>query len=205
VKQNLPLVIAAKRGNWHRFLSRMRNKRFLEIQKNIFARDASTCQYCSLQTDKYLWVVNKDHDYSNNHANNMTTACSFCAQCFFIDCIGQNNIMGGTVIYLPEVSQADLNHFCRVLFTSMLSDVPYKGKLQSTFMSLLDRTKTVEDVFGPESSKPNTLGQALIDNSLSSEQLKHPMLKNLRILPQRKNFTSEIQYWKKTIFDQIPL
>ena len=205
MKNNLPLIITARRGNWQRFLSRRRNKRFLEIQQKVFVRDESTCQYCSLQTDKYLWVVNTDQDYANNHVNNLATACSFCAQCFFIDCIGQNNRMGGTVIYLPEVSQADLNHFCRVLFTSMLRDAPYKGKLQSTFMSLLDRTKVVEEVFGPESSQANTLGQALIDSSLSAEQLRHPLMKNLRILPNRKNFTVEIEYWKKTIFDQIPL
>lgn len=201
----LPTVLTAKRGNWQRFKARQRNQRFLALVKKIYTRDKYTCRFCGFQTKKYLSVVNKDHNYSNNKSSNLVTACSLCTQCFFLDSLGQDGKTGGYVIYLPEISQADLNHFCRVLFSSMLKDAPYKGKLQTSFLSLKDRSQIVEQLFGPGSSNPNTFGQALIDSNLEHKQLKHPALVNLRLLPERKFFAEQVKYWKKTVFDQIPL
>ncbi len=201
----LPIVLTARRGNWQRFVARGRNQRFLAIQKKVLTRDSYTCRYCGFQSDKYQVVTNHDHDYNNNKAANLVTTCIFCAQCFFLDQIGKNNKTGGYIIYLPEISQADLNHICRVLFSSLLRDAPYKGKLQNTYLSLKDRMAIVDDIFGPNSSNPNVFGQALIDSNFSPEQLQHAALASLRILPERKFFAEEIVYWKATIFDQIPL
>ena len=201
----LPIVLTSRRGNWQRFMARRQNKRFLAIEKKIFARDYNTCRYCGFQANKHQVVVNHDHNYSNNKSKNLVTACIFCAQCFFLDQIGKNNRTGGYVIYLPEMTQADLNHVCRVLFSSLLRDAPYKGKLQNTYLSLKDRINTVNDIFGPNSSNPNIFGQALIDSNFSAEQLQHSALNSLRILPERKFFSKEIIYWKTTVFDQVPL
>ncbi len=201
----LPILLTARRGNWQRYKSRERNQRFLEIKKKILTRDHYTCRYCLFTSKKYNTVVNHDNDYSHNNAKNMVTACPFCAQCFFLDGIGSDNNTGGIIVHLPEVSQADLNHFCRVLFSSMLRDAPYKGKLQATYLSLSDRAKPVEELFGPDSSNPVTFGQSLIDSNLSKQQLEGNVLKDLRLLPERQYFKEEILYWKKTIFDQIPL
>jgi intracellular multiplication protein IcmJ len=201
----LPIILTARRGNWQRFLARRLNERFLAIQTKLFARDEYTCRYCNFQSEKYQVIVNHDHDYSNNKSSNLVTACMFCAQCFFLDQIGKNNKTGGYIIYLPEIEQADLNHICRILFTSLLRDAPYKGKLQNTYLSLKDRTTVVDDIFGPNSSEPNVFGQALIDSNFSKKQLQHPALANLRLLPEKKFFAEEIVYWKATVFDQIPL
>lgn len=201
----LPLTLAAYKGNWQRFISRKRNKRFLEIQKKVFSRDKKTCHYCGFISNKYQVVVNRDHNYRNNKAANLSTACMFCAQCFFLDAVGKNNHTGGHIIYLPEVSQADLNHFCRVLFSSMLNDAPYRGKLNATYLSFYDRSKTVDEVFGPGSSEPSTFGQTLIDSNLSKKDLNSELMLSLRLLPTKKPFSQEIVYWKNNIFDQIPL
>jgi intracellular multiplication protein IcmJ len=203
----LPIVLTAKRGNWPRFRSRRNNKSFLSLEKQVLARDQRTCRYCGFSSEKYQQVVNINNDYSPGQStiNNMATACVFCAQCLFLDGIGHDNNWGGTLIYLPEISQADLNHFCRVLFASMLRDAPYKGKLQTAYLSLKDRENIVNETFGPKSSDPYTFGQTLIDSNLSSDQLQHPLMMQLRLLPDRKCFTEEILYWKTTVFDQIPL
>lgn len=203
----LPIVITAKRGNWSRFRARRSNKSFLKLEQQIFKRDNDTCLYCGFTSVRYQVVVNIDQDYSagNSKNSNLATACVFCAQCFFLDALGHENNWGGTLIYLPEISQADLNHFCRVLFASMLRDAPYKGKLQTVYLSLKDRENVVNETFGPNSSDPYVFGQTLIDSNLSKEELQHPMLQQLRLLPERKCFTEEILYWKNTVFDQIPL
>lgn len=203
----LPISLVAKRGNWQRFRSRMRNKNFQKLNNEALTKDDYICQYCGFRSEKFQVVVNRNHDYSPNQSrgDNLATACIFCAQCFFLDGIGSDKNMGGHLVYLPEISQADLSNFCRVLFASMLRDAPYKGKLQTTYLSLKDREKVIDEVFGPESSNPHTFGQAMIDSSLTKEQLQHPILAQIRLLPDRKYFTTEIEYWKKTVFDQIPL
>jgi intracellular multiplication protein IcmJ len=203
----LPITLTAKRGNWPRFRARRNNQSYLKLEEKILARDEYTCRFCGFTSDKYQVVVNINSDYNAGQSkpDNLATACSFCAQCLFLDGIGQGNNWGGSIIYLPEISQADLNHFCRVLFSSMLRDAPYKGKLQTAYLSLKDRENAVNDIFGPKSSDPYTFGQALIDSNLNDDQLQHPVMTHLRLLPERKNFTQEVNYWKSTVFDQLPL
>lgn len=201
----LPLIITARSSNWERFKARRRNQRFLAAQEKIFKRDKYSCRYCGFQSKKYMVVVNHDHNYSNNKSRNLVTCCSLCYPCFFVDQIGKIPQTGGRLIYLPEFSQGDLNHFCRVLFSSMLKDAPYKGKLQTTYISLKDRAKVVDTIFGPDSHDPEVFGQALLDSKLSEKELANPMLAHLRYLPDKKYLKSQILYWKKNIFDQIPL
>ncbi len=203
----LPIHLVAKRGNWPRFRARKTNENFIKLEQKIFARDQNTCRFCGFSSEKYQVVVNINHDYSPGQStpNNLATACVFCAQCFFLESIGHENKWGGILIYLPEISQSDLNHFCRVLFASMLRDAPYKGKLQTAYLSLKDRENIVNETFGPNSSDPHVFGQTLIDCNLSDTQQQHPLMLQLRLLPDRKAFNEEILYWKATVYDQVPL
>ena len=75
MKELLPVMIAANRGNWQRFKTRKRNKRFQTIEKKVFARDKHTCRYCGFQADQYQVVVNQDQNYKNNTGANLITAC----------------------------------------------------------------------------------------------------------------------------------
>jgi len=201
----LRIVLTARRGNWQRFMSRKSSKAFQSIRDKVLARDDFTCRYCGFQAKKYMEVVNIDQDYNHNAINNLATACQFCAQCFFLDSIGLDGRSGGTIIHLPEFSQADLNHFCRALFCSLLRDAPYKGKLQAVFLSLQDRSQAVSNVFGPHAELPVNFGQSLIDCGLNEAQLKHPILSELKLLPARKYYKEQAEYWKTTIFSNIPL
>lgn len=203
----LPISLQAKRGNWSRFKARRANENYRKLENKIIARDNNTCQFCGFQINKFLVCVNKDNDYGPGKSvpDNLVTACSLCAQCLFLDGIGQGQGWGGTLIYLPEISQSDLNHFCRALFTSMLKDAPYKGKLQTTYLSLKDRENIINETFGPQSSTPSIFGETLIDCNLKGDELKHPMLSHMRLLPDKKFFSKEISYWKSTVYAQVPL
>ncbi|MGD0465980.1 MAG: type IVB secretion system protein IcmJDotN [Gammaproteobacteria bacterium] len=203
--QLLPIHLTAERGNWHLFMSRKRNKRFLEFEKKILEHDEYTCCFCGFQAFNYQSVINHDNNYKNNNQNNLVTACPFCRQCFFLDALTNPAVGGGYIIYLPEINQADLNNFCRVLFSCLLKNAPYKGKLQTTYLSFKDRTKQVEELFGPGSSNPAIFGQTLIDSNLTPKERSHPILTQIRLLPERKFFEEQILYWKTTVFDKIPL
>lgn len=201
----LPMIISAQRGNWRLYQGRKRNAKFLELKKKILQRDQYTCRYCGFMTKEFQEVVNIDQNYKNNRPQNMATACGFCAQCFFIDSVGVDSHTGGNIIYLPEISQAALNNFCRVLYCSLDKDSIYKGKLQSVFMSLKDRSNDVVTCFGPDASEPRVFGQGLLDATINKDNMHNEVLRHLRLLPSKKAFTPQIEYWKKTIFAKVPL
>lgn len=201
----LPIVLSANKGNWQSFMARKSNKRFSQIAQKVFERDDHSCRYCGFRSEKYQEVLNIDQNYRHNTFANMATACHFCAQCFFIDSVGLDGKSGATLIYLPEISQSDLNHFCRALFCGLLKDSPYKGKLQAVYLSLSDRSKMVEETFGGSATEPTTFGQTLIDSQLTEAQMQHPVLADLKLLPNRKFYKSQAEYWKSTVFAHIPL
>jgi intracellular multiplication protein IcmJ len=201
----LPITLSANRGNWQRFMSRKANPAFRKLADKVFARDNFTCRYCGFYAEKYQEVVNIDQNYAHNSLDNLGTACQFCTNCFFIESVGKDGRQGGTIIHLPEINQADLNHFCRALFCSLLRDAPYKGKLQAVYLSLQDRSKPVEEVFGPSTQEPNVFGEALIDSGLTKAQLQHPIFSELKLLPVRKFYKAQAEYWKSAVFTSIPL
>jgi intracellular multiplication protein IcmJ len=201
----LPITLSAERGNWQRFMNRKANKAFAAVKAAILKRDDDTCRYCGFQVKQDQEILNIDQNYDNNPLDNLATACRFCAQCFFLDSVGLDGKSGGTLIYLPEISQADLNHFARTLFSSMLRDTPYKGKLQAAYLSLTDRATLVEEVFGPHTKDPIVFGQTMIETGLTAVQLKHPIFSELKLLPTRKYYKADAEYWKSTVFQHIPL
>jgi len=201
----LPITITANRGAWRYYHSRKRNNKFLAIKKRVLQRDNYTCRYCGFFAKEFQEVVNINQNYKQNDFNNLATACCFCAQCFFLDAVGLDGNSGGTVIHLPEISQPDLNNFCRVLFCSLDKESAYKGKLQAVHMSLKDRSKEIVNCFGPESSDPRIFGQGLLDAAVTQAQLHHEVLQHLRLLPSKKAFSPQIDYWKKTVFAKVPL
>jgi intracellular multiplication protein IcmJ len=201
----IDIQLNATKGNWRLYHARKRNKKFLAIKKRILQRDNYTCRYCGFFAKEYQDIVNIDQNYKKNSYQNMATTCCFCAQCFFIDAVGLDSSTGGSIIYLPEFSQADLNNFCRVLYCSLDKESAYKAKLQSVYLSFKDRNKDVINCFGPDSDNPRIFAQGLIDAKLGKDYLNHEVMAHLRLLPSRNAFSKQINYWKKTVFAKVPL
>lgn len=201
----LPITITAQRGAWRLYHIRKKNNKFLLVKQRVLERDNYTCRYCGFFAKEFQEVVNIDNNYKNNSFDNLATACCFCAQCFFLDAVGLDGNTGGVIAHIPEISQADLNNFCRVLYCSLDKESAYKGKLQAVYMSFKDRSKEVINCFGPDSNDPRVFGQGLLDAALNKDQLKHEVVKYLRLLPSKKAFAPQIDYWKKTVFAKVPL
>jgi intracellular multiplication protein IcmJ len=201
----LPLTLTATRGSWRKYYARSQNKRFPDLSKKIWTRDDNKCRYCNFQSKKYMTVVNKDGDYDNNAINNLVTACTWCAQCSLLDGIAMDPSFGGRLIYLPEISQVDLNHFCRLLFCAMDKGSPYKGRLQAIYLNFKDRYKAIDNCFGPNTSYPAVFGQGLIDTYLEKKELRHPLMNDVRLLPTKSPVKAALAYWKTTVFANIPI
>lgn len=203
--EHLPITLSARKDNWRAYHARKKHPKFLPIKARILERDNYSCRFCGFLSKEFQEIVNIDQNYKHNQPSNLATACCFCAQCFFLDAVGLDPNTGGSIVCIPEVSQADLNNFCRILYCSLDKESAYKGKLQAVHMSLKDRSKEVINCFGPDSSDPRIFGQGLLDAALSKEQMSHDVLKQLRLLPSKKAFVPQIEYWKRTVFAKVPL
>ncbi len=198
-----PLSLSVTAGAWRAFMARKADKAFLPFIEKILKRDNYTCQFCGFQAKDFQEVVNIDGNYSNNKTSNLTTSCVFCAQCYFLDNVGVGGYGGGTLIYLPEISQANLNSFCHVLFCAVTNDTGYKNSAQSIYRNLKFRAQAVEEEFGEGCSNPAILGQLIMDTPGITKETTEKMLKNVRLLPSRGRFKAQVEHWAATALKEL--
>jgi len=193
------IQLNASLENYSYFYGRKTQKSFRPLAQKVWTRDNYTCQYCGFQAKEYQEVVNADQNYRNNHFDNLLTACCFCTQCFFLESVGEGGYGGGTLIYLPEFSQNELNSLCHVLFCAMINDTSYKESAQAIYRTLRMRAGPIEEKLGEGTSEPGVFGQLLLDfQSSHKDKDIQKMLSNLRLLPARGRFKKQIQRWAAT-------
>lgn len=201
--QSKELKLMASPGSWRLYSGRKVDERFKEYEKKVLHRDRYTCQFCGFQARLYQDVVNIDNDYTNNKLSNLVTACCFCAQCFFIESVGVGGYGGGTLIYLPELTQPELNSLCHVLFCAITNDTGYKTSAQNIYRSFKFRSQLVEEKFGEGTSDPGIFGQLIIDAGVSDAQMKDQFFKNILLLPSRAKFRKQIEKWAASALEEV--
>jgi intracellular multiplication protein IcmJ len=197
------LQLAVNLEGWRIFVRRKEDKAFLPVAKRVLQRDAYTCQYCAFQAQEYQEVINLDGNYLNNKLSNMATACCFCVQCAFLQAVGWDEMSGGQLIFLPEVSQADLNSFCHVLFCALGNNTSYQETAQSIYRSLKFRSQIVENKFGAGTSNPSVLGQMLIEYKTHDPEKKFDFLKEVRFLPSYVKFKTQLEAWAAAALKEL--
>lgn len=197
------IKLMASPGAWRLYSARKADPRFASYQTKVFQRDRYTCKFCGFQAKLYQDIVNLDGDYNNNKLANMATACCFCAQCFFIESVGVGGYGGGTLIYLPELTQAELNSLSHVLFCAITNDTGYKNSAQTIYRSFKFRSQVVEDKFGEGTSDPSIFGHLLIDSGPISDENLKKIFDNIRLLPSRAKFRKQIESWAASALEEI--
>ncbi len=197
------LHLRASAGAWRLYSARQADPRFKEFEDRVLKRDHYTCQFCGFQAKQYQDVVNLDQNYTNNHIDNLVTACCFCAQCFFIESVGVGGYGGGTLIYLPELTQAELNSMCHVLFCAITNDTGYKSSAQTIYLSFKTRSQVVEQKFGEGTSDPAIFGHLLIDSTPTPTERLELLLNDIRLLPSRAKFRKQIEGWAANALEEI--
>lgn len=189
----LPIKLLATDSNWRLFMVRKADSAFLTFQNRVFERDQYTCRYCGFKSKQFLEVINRDCNYLNNRLSNLVTACGFCTQCFFLESVGQGGFGGGVLIYLPEMSQNELNAFCHILFASMAGGKDFNAA-RNVYRSYKLRTQPIEKQWGEGFSTPALLGRLLIDTHGEAKTVLNAELsESLRLLPDPSRFSSQIQ------------
>lgn len=197
------LKLMASPDAWRLQSARKADQRFKQYEQRVLQRDHFTCQFCGFQAKLYQDIVNLDGNYKNNKLNNLTTACCFCAQCFFMESVGVGGYGGGTLVYLPELSQTELNSLCHVLFCAVTNDTGYKSSAQTIYRSFKIRSQAVENKFGEGTSDPAIFGQLLIDSGHINDEYAEKILKDIRLLPSRAKFRKQIEGWASSALEEI--
>lgn len=197
------LKLMATPGSWRLYSARKVDERFKSFEQKIFQRDHYTCQFCGFQARLFQEVVNLDNNYANNKLPNLATACCFCAQCFFVESVGVGGYGGGTLIYLPELTQAELNSLCHVLFCAITNDTGYKSSAQNIYRGFKFRSQIIEEKFGEGTSDPAIFGQLMIDAGVTDEERRAQLFKNVLLLPSRAKFRKQIEKWAASALEEI--
>ena len=189
------LQLAVNLNGWRVFVRRREDKPFLPVAEQVYKRDNYTCQFCGFQAREYQEIVNLDGNYANNRLSNLITACCFCSQCLFIQSTGVDDMGGGQLIYLSEMSQADLNSFCHVLFCAMGNGTGYQDTAQAIYRSFKFRSQQVEAKFGSGTSNPAVFGQLVLEYEANNPERKSDLLRDLRLLPSYTKFKVQLDAW----------
>ncbi len=197
------LALSVNPNAWRMFSARRTAQAFKPVSEKIWQRDDYTCQFCGFQARQFQEVVNLDGNYRNNKANNLITACIFCTQCLFLESVGVEEFGGGTIIYLPEMQQPELNSFCHVIFCAMANDTNYQETSQALYRSFKFRSQIVEEQFGEGTSTPSVLGQLMIEAGMTRPKWQKKVLQELRLLPSRVKFKKEIEAWAAAAMNEM--
>ena len=181
---------------WNKFIIRQLDPAFAKFSTKVMERDKYRCQFCGFQASSGMSVVNLDHNYSNNKMGNLVTSCPFCHQCLFIEVVGKLQNGGGTLIYLPEISQGKLNAMCHVYYASLVNGSTQASVADQYIQSLKLRASLVEKQFGEHMSDPAFLGRMLIDTPVNDLAHRQEVIFNgLRLLPSLEKFEQDILGW----------
>lgn len=197
------LKLAVNLHGWRIFVRRREDKAFLPVATRVFERDNYTCQYCGFQARQFQEVVNLDGNYTNNKLSNLITSCCFCSQCLFIESLGLEEMGGGQLVYLPEMSQSDLNSFCHVLFCAMGNGTGYQDSSQAIYRSLKFRSQPIESKFGPGASNPASFGQLIMEYKADHPKTTITVLNDLRLLPSYTRFKVQLDAWAAAALEEL--
>jgi intracellular multiplication protein IcmJ len=199
-----PIKLSATPEAWRLFSVRKADPGFAAFAKKVFERDQYTCQFCGFQATQYQEIVNLDQNYRNNKLSNLVTACCFCSQCFFLEMVGKDDYGGGNLIYLPELTQGELNGFCHVLFCAMFNATSYRTDAQNIYWSLKLRSQIADKQLGEGMSDPLLLGRALIDAPEEERfAMADKILSPLRLLPSYTKFSKQVEDWARSALDDL--
>lgn len=196
------IQLTATANNWRLFMLRKADPAFLAFQTKIHVRDSYTCCFCGFQAKENLEIINLNGNYLDNKRENLATACSLCAQCFFLEAVGKSDFGGGVLIYLPELRQNELNALCHVLFASMVYRLNTATHAKNIYRSLKMRAQLMEEKMGEGLSNPAQFGLMLIEASDEKKSIIHEMIsKAFRLLPNMARSSGDIISWTSSGLD----
>ncbi|MGB4101414.1 MAG: type IV secretion protein DotN [Alphaproteobacteria bacterium] len=171
-------------------------------QEDVWRQDDFVCQFCGFRAEKFQRVVAGSWI---GQPRSGLTACVFCEPCFALETVGV--VSSGYLIWLPEITQAELNHLCRAIYLARQEGEEMAARGQTAFDALLSRRGEAKKRLG--SDEPLLLGTALLENLSAQEyEARGKKLNGIRLLPLNRRlvtvpggnavdqFPAILEYWR---------
>lgn len=196
----LPLTLGARREDQQLFLLRQRDPAFAPFAEAVLIRDNYCCRFCGFKSRLRQAIVNIDGNYQHNQIANLAVACPFCCQSIFLGMASGQEPGGGKLIWMPEMTQGQLNSLVHMLFEVIYENNGGYGRAaQDLYRQLLARAdylvKSLKAAFWSDTSSMirylmNT-SQEVQDNILAA------MNKWVRLVPLYADFVEATAEWVK--------
>lgn len=213
------LILSASRKAWKMSSAhgteydKYYKKKHKEVWDKVWLRDKHTCYYCGFVSKKHQEIHHLNDDHDDNSMDNLVTVCPLCHQNFHLDSASTTN--GGKIIWLPEISQQELNYLCRAIFIAIeeaeqaeLEQREVIGFAKIARMlesSLVERTLIVEQHIQPTSSDPANFANALINMTEEQYDKRAQFLGPFKLLHLKSRFSVQTKYWKTNTFKNVPV
>lgn len=144
----------------------------------ILARDGYTCRCCGFYSPKFQRVI--PWDSTIHKAEPFVTVCSFCELSFALERTGITG--AGILIWLPEMTQAELNHIIRAIYVARAEGGALADSATRALEVLLARRTEAKKRLG--SDDPLILATVLVEKTTSQDyDARLEKLDGLRLLP----------------------
>jgi len=205
------------------------DKEFARVRASILDACGGVCEFCTLTSGKYQEVHHGDDNHRNNKAENLFGSCPLCHQVFHLGLAGMRD--GGTVIYAPEFTQAEINQIALLIWTidatkdAVSNEMPLfkrihaaasklSGELENRRGTVLLRLNKYlkENKLIPEGMKPalSHFSPSLFANILMSlddetYDKRADLLGGLRLLPRKTRFANRVVHWRDEQSKTMPI
>lgn len=132
------------------------------MRGKILSRDDFSCAYCGFRSERFQEIrpANLDGIARMGRADDWVTVCHMCDQALSLERTG---MMGeGILIWLPELSQAELNHLVRALYVARAEAGPAGDAARRGLDALRARREDAKRRLGTDD--PLVLATALSDH-----------------------------------------
>ena len=200
------LMLQASRASWssssHHGTEWDQNSKMKKIRDQILKRDRFVCQGCGWRSERWQEIHHKDNNHNNFDPMNLETLCPLCHQIFHLPTAASTG--GGSLIWLPEMSQAQLNLLCIGVFVALHQGPSrVQAAARALFHQLESRKALMEEQLG--SCNPGLLAQVLLRMTDDEKKKQDYMLSSVRLLPYHTRFQSAISYWSEESFKHVPV
>ncbi len=188
------------------------------IVEQVLKRDDFICQYCGFRSVKHQvihYICQNVKDASEmKKVSNFVTSCHYCQQCFYLDRAAM--MQSATIIWLPEIGQAALNHICRAIYIARITQGPIADAARESLDILLSRKKEAENRIGTDDVVQLA---TILQDFMESREYKNRQekLQYVRVMPLDRRIVQEgelefnqfpqiLAYWrsKDGPFGKIP-
>lgn len=169
----------------------------VSLKEVVFAREHDFCRCCGFASKKYQEVL--VYQGRVRDVDSMATVCVFCHQCFNLDQAAVMN--SGTLIWLPEITQAELHHVARDVYRGRITKGVVAARARQAFDRLNARRDEARARLG--TNDPGVLAGQI--RGLTTEQQRAELterLDGIRLFPLDRRIIREAEL-EFNMFPQI--